>query len=109
MAGRRLAQADDVAPPGLGGIHGVEAQDAVKVGKRHVESPGDEVKGFFGEPVAADALDRVEGGQKTAFNAAEAGADVLDIGYLRRTQGGAFDCFDLQHDKSVARNCENFL
>jgi hypothetical protein len=96
-------------PPGLGGEHGVKAQDAVEVGVGYIEPPGDERKGFLGEPVAADALHGVQGGQQTALDAAETGADILNVGYLRGTQFGAFDGFDLQHGGSVARNCEKFL
>ncbi len=62
VAGRRLAHADDVLPPGRRREHGVKTHDPIEVSVGYIHALGYQLQGFQGQPVAADGLDGVQGG-----------------------------------------------
>ncbi len=103
VAGRRLAQADDVLSPGRRREHGVKAHDAVKVGVGNIHAFGHQLQGFQGQPVAANALNGVQGGHHPPLDGLVMADGILDGGQLLGAQRGTDGSFYLHHYRPIVR------
>ena len=101
VAGGRLAQADDVLPPGRRREHGVKAHDAVKVGVGNIHAFGQQLQGFQGQPVAANALNGMQGGHHPPLDGAVMADGILDSGELLGAQRGADGALNLHRYRSI--------